>query len=842
MHSKRDLDELLLVSFLTLLVLIPVVQGIGSATFFDGRIMLHSKADPVLRNQLGRASQDSKDQFSVMLTFSQVPSSVDLDSLRSIGTLRGFTGHVATMTLSQESLQELATFDFVDRISAPKKLKPQLDLSVPDILANQVWAKLKDPYGNPVNGTGVVIGTLDTGIDSLHKDFYFSNGTSKILYIWDQSIDGTHPDGFNYGYECTPDEIQVHFCPEFDGKPWTGDYAGHGTAVAAIAASTGSASGEYIGVAPGAYIMSVKLADGSEDHILDGFTYLVKKAQKLGLPLVIDISFGSSLGSHDGTEPLELALTDLADQGTPIVVPAGNGRNKNIHVDGRLGPGQSVAVTWSNEAASESYLDLWYSPVDTTTISVRTPAGDVVSGPTSDTGVRTSNGYVVISSDQRETGKEWFIDITPLPGSALDSSAWSLTLTGVQISVGKWDAWADPGKFTPSMDPRNQYVIDPLDTIDHPGTSQGVITVGSYETRYWWLGRCTPCVQYNTQNGLQGNWTVGRDFALGVGYLALSSGAGPTRDGRTKPEIVAPGVNIVAALATNVPLVTQSHPYLDEPDNSHGVWRGSSFAAPHVAGVIALMLQMNRYLTPNEIKSLLIGGARRDQFTGTLNDRSGSPLWGWGKINALVSTQNAPTLYSVKVEVLPTAEKLKANLTIDGLSAREISINQAQTLIFEFRGNGTHTIEIPEFISVNSETRYGTNGTPWQFSSGGVRAFQYRVQYLLTINSQFDNVEGGGWYDANSTATINVTSTMVSGHRFGGWSGSVNSELPTFQIKMDSPKEVTAQWVTEVPISPQTNMGIFWVLAAIIGVALVATILRTKGLLRRPRPHDEPTR
>jgi len=815
-----------------LIVLLPLAQGVGAAIFFDSRIILHSKADPVLRNLLGRAYFGYEKPFNVMVSFLDVPSPGELNSLRSLGTVRTFTGHVATMTLSQDALQKLASFDFVDHITAPKKLKPQLDESVPDILANQVWTKVKDSSGNAVNGTGVIIGTVDTGIDSLHKDFYFSNGTSKILYIWDQSIEGTHPDGFTYGNECIPNQIQAHYCPEFDGAPWT-SLPGHGTAVASIAASTGLASGKFVGVAPGAYIISVKLADGYEDHVLDGFNYLVTKARELGMPLVINYSFGESTGSHDGTEPLELALTDLADQGTPIVVASGNDRNTDIHVDGRLGPGQHVAVTWSNEAAKEGFVDLWYSSLDTVVISVRTPRGDIVSGPTSDTGVRTSDGNVIVSSDQRKTGKEWYIDVTPLPGNHLDNSVWTFVLTGVGIFDGKWDAWTEPGKFTPSVDKiNNPYVIDPFDTIDYPGTSRGVITVGSYETRYWWLGRCTPCIQFNNQNGYQGNWSFGQNYASGVGDLAYSSGAGPTRDGRSKPEIVAPGVNIVAALATNIPLVSENHPNLDEPDNSHGVWQGSSFAAPHVAGVIALMLQMNRYLTPNEIKNLLIEGARQDKFTGTLDARVGSPLWGWGKVNALTSTLDAPTLYSVRVEMLPTAEELQANLTVDGHNTVGIPLNQTKTLIFEFTRNGTHTIELPPFIQVSRGVRYGVDGTPWQFSSGGSRVFQYRLQYLLEVNSQYGQVAGAGWYYANSTAEVTVAPITVEGHRFAGWSGSANSESPTAQIKMDSPKQVTAEWVTELPTSPQISMGIMLALAAIICIVLFS-VLRAKGHLRK---------
>jgi len=132
------------------------------------------------------------------------------------------------------------------------------------------------------------------------------------------------------------------------------------------------------------------------------------------------------------------------------------------------------------------------------------------------------------------------------------------------------------------------------------------------------------------------------------------------------------------------------------------------------------------------------------------------------------------------------------------------------------------------------------NGTPWQVSSGGSRVFQYRLQYLLVVNSQYGVAAGGGWYDADSNATVSVDPTAVSGHRFGGWSGSANSESPIAELRMDSPKQVTAEWVTEVPTSPQISLAIMLALAAIIGIALFS-VLRAKGHLRKHSLHARST-
>ena len=944
-------------------------EGVGATALFDGRVILDWKANPALKAALPDILQNSQTKVSVIVVFSSIPSSEQLHALQGLGRIRTFTGHVATIDVDPTSLEQLAALSFVDRIAKPRTLKSELDVSVPDILADQVWNEVRDPDGNPVDGSGVVVGIVDSGIDYLHKDFMLRNGTTKILYIWDQSVDGKPPSAFNYGNECSPIDIQSQTCSEVDGGS-NGQEPGHGTAVAAVAASTGQATSgldscllfegtrwfdetskcqatnvkpfpvllkpndylyfgsveqfskiffdlatggsyetltweysrgsgswaklpndtitvdsqelsfvskadgtaglsrngtfafappvpwkpdtvngvgdmywlrlsaqevgkpatanrilrtpSYVGVVPGASIVAVKLKSGSEDHVLDGMNYVIQKAREVGRPLVIDHSLGDSLGSHDGTEPLEIAMTDLAQDGVPIVVAAGNSRNLNLHARGKLSPGQSMTVYWSiNQYERGSYIDLWYPVSDNVGISVKTPSGVSVFGPTDESGVITPDGNVQILIGERSSGNEWWISITSAPGRDLQTTPWSFTLTGSRVTEGKWDAWVEPGQFT--LNATSLYIIDPQDTIDYPGTARGVITVGSYMTRLFWRSGCSACIAYSLAQGKHGIWWT-TPPAPDDGALTYSSSMGPTRDGRMKPELVAPGAQIIAARAS-----TRQQKYSD-PDNYHQVWRGTSFSAPHVVGVIAMMLQMNPYLTPNEIKTILTQDARQDKFTGEIDRDIGSPLWGWGKVNALASTEDAPTLYSVRLQIEAEPGDFIVNLNLDGESAFAISLNQTNTLILEFRRGGTHTIELaPHTIQISPGVRYVASGTPWEFSSGGIRKFDYQLQYYLEVTSPYGYATGTGWYGANTTTTAGVYPLEVPGFHFQGWTGSVTSPSSSIQVTMNSEKRLVARWAEDRPMMDgSVPLNVFLVVAlVVIGIASLVMLFKT---------------
>jgi len=344
-----------------------IAQSVGAPYFFDDRVTLEWKADPELRVLLQSKPMDNVAPVNVLAVFSSIPSFNDLAVLDSLCRVETFTGHVATLSVQPNVLPKLASLPFVSQITMPRMTKPELDVSVPEILADQVWNTAKypgvrDSNGKVVDGSGVIIGIADSGIDYLHGDFYFPNGTSKILYIWDQTTTGKPPDGYTYGNECAPIDIQSKTCTEVDngGSSLT---TGHGTAVAAVAASSGQASHQYYGVAPGASIVAVKLVDGSENYVIDAMQYLIMKARQLNRPLVIVHSLGDSLGSHDGTEPLELAFTDFVSEGVPIVVASGNDGGSNLHVSGFLSPGEKVHVPWSTASGAIPNQMAWGSQV-----------------------------------------------------------------------------------------------------------------------------------------------------------------------------------------------------------------------------------------------------------------------------------------------------------------------------------------------------------------------------------------------------------------------------------------------------------------------------------------------
>ncbi|MGD0178096.1 MAG: S8 family serine peptidase [Candidatus Bathyarchaeia archaeon] len=971
-------------ALLILVAISTLIQAVGAIYFFDPQVSLRLKAAPGLRVFLAEPLVQTNSRVSVLLVFSDIPSPEQMRQLAEFGKLETFTGHVASMRLPMSVLPQVASLDFVSHISYPRMLSPSLDKSVPDILADQVWSTVRDANGNLVNGTGVVVGIVDSGIDLTHKDFFFPNGTSKIMSLWDQTGAGKPPDGFDYGNECTRQQIEQETCGELDGSESLP--AGHGTAVAAVAASTGqaamqlqscilydesgwhdehtqcqglsgpfpllSSSSDYLyfgdsqkfnqlffdtqsagayegftweysqgmgswgplprlpenrdlaltgpgfsdndtlrltrsgtifftppldwskdsvggnadqywirlkatyvgkpalvrriqasppykGVAPEALIIAVKvtptngrggsLSEGTDATALDGVNYIMKKARELGLPFVVNFSLGDSLGSHDGSEPLETAFADLASQGVPIVVSAGNSRNANQHVDGTLTAGESTVVTWTNNPInSPNYIDIWYPVSDVLKITVTTPDDTVVSGPTSEYGVTTPSGNVTILPDQRSSGKEWFITV-----AAVNSLRWHFTLTASSAIDGKWDAWtegeSDSGVFEAPTLLTGPYKLDPSDTIDYPGTAKGVITVGGYMTKYFWWSGCTMCIEHWVDYSQQQNYLVHGiihdSYAPSVGSITDDSAMGPTRDGRTKPEIVAPSANIAAARASSKPQCGGGTSCLlfSDPDDYHRIVIGTSFSAAHVTGVIALMLQMNHYLSPNQIRNILTQDARQDAFTGEINSQSGSPTWGWGKVNALNSTLDAAKVYAARVEVDSIGVPLETNVSLDGQEASEVSLDQARTIIYEFQRGGNHTIQLTSLIQAQPGSRYLLMEPTWIFSTGGSKQFHYTQQFHIQATSAYGYATGTGWYDANSTVIVSVTPSQTAGHEFRGWIGDVISNSPVVEVKVDSSKEMTATWRSTQGAYNVANVAGF-LLAIIFSIAVVLIV------------------
>ena len=537
----------------------------------------------------------------------------DLDALAGAGLeIRTVAGDVVTGYIPVAGLDALAGADGVKLVEGSRPLVPELDLATVESRATVVQT---GPPGH--RGAGVIVGICDTGVDWRHENFRRADGTAQVIGIWDQSLTPqageANPAGFSYGVEYTGAHVAAALAGT--GTVRHADGSGHGTHVAGIAAGDGSAAGQsrpagtFVGVAPEADIMVVAVGGGGgrglgdSARALDAVAYVFQRAAALNRPAVVNMSLGDNVGPHDGTSLLERGLNNLlGGQGRAFVKSAGNAGAGGVHAQGTVAPGGTQAVSFvvtPNDASTET-IDIWYEGADRFTFAITEPGGPASTtvAPNSTTTLTLGNGNRVFvdsrTGDPNNGDNRIFLTIERGTAQFIESGTWRLTLTGTQVTNGRFDAWIQRGDQIASF-------IAPHEsrrmTISTPGTATKVITVANYVTR-----------------------------GGGVGSISGSSSQGPTRDGRAMPDVAAPGQIIISARSN----AGGADPYVG--------MGGTSMAAPHVTGAIALLFQKNRNLTQQQIKDCLRNRARADAFTGTTpNDQ-----WGAGKLDVAAAFDCVP--------------------------------------------------------------------------------------------------------------------------------------------------------------------------------------------------------
>ncbi len=636
---------------------------------------------------------------------------------------RTVTNEFFTTEATLDQIDRLSKLGSVKRVALAKRYKPLLDKSVPEIHADQL--RLGSYNGTSYTGKHVIMGFVDTGIDWKHLDFRSPSDTTKsrILWIWDQTItgSGSPPTGtsFTSGTEYSQPKINAELGSTPPGVVKEVDSDGHGTHVAGIAAGNGSSSAsEYIGVAPDADIVFVKTTFQDVD-IIDGITYIRQKAAAAGEPFVINLSLGSQDGAHDGTDPMETEIDEIlsATSGSAVVVAAGNEGSDAIHADSTVSTGRSITYQFSIPAytpsgvAQNDYVDfdMWYNAGDQLTVSVTSPRGHVVtvsSGSQNGNGDETNDGDVQIFNaangpDTLNSEKECAIQIINYPSSSPAPLAglWTITITGAVVTQGgAYDIWlsdasmsGDDGSIPEFL---SGYSFRKL--VSSPGTSKKAITVGSYVTRYAW-------------ESIDDTAWVFADSDR-TGNFSTFSSMGPTRDGRQKPDLCAPGEVIVSALSKDTSPAPD--PSLIVPDDKHIVMEGTSMAAPHIAGVAALMLQAKPSSTSDQLKNAMISSGRKDSFTGSLPN----PLWGYGKIDATGSMGTVLSVRSVP-NTMPRNFSLEQNYPNPFNPSTQIQY----TLPENFKGNVSLTVfdVLGKKVTtlVNEQQTAGTFSASWNAAS-----------------------------------------------------------------------------------------------------------------------------
>ena len=476
-----------------------------------------------------------------------------------------------------------------------------------------------------LRGEGVIVGIIDTGIDYTNDCFRNTDGTTRILEIWDQTDQsGRLPEGIGYGSVYNQEEINqaLQSADPFAVVP-SRDESGHGTQVASIAAGSVDDSRGWTGAAPMADLAVVKLKPAKkrlmryymvrpdaqayqENDIMMGVRYLNELAFREKKPLVLCIALGSNRGGHEGTTPLSATLNAVgARSGRCVVIAGGNEANQGHHFYGNLREGLPYEEVELRVAEGEYGLamELWSSTPDLLDISIVSPAGEEIPRMGASLGTRQYDFlfedtvvYVDFQALDPNSGEELILIrmFAPSPG------IWKLKVYGTSVIHGVYNIWLPVKGFISegTVFPNS----NPDITLTSPANADTPIAVAGYQ------------VQNDS--------------------IYIASSRGYTRRGRIKPDIAAPGVEVCGFEQGNrIACLAQgpSHVYIIV---------GRNKAPAIAAGAAALLLEWGivRNNRPSmgtfEIKQLMIRGARRNP-----KDLYPNRSWGYGALDLYSSFQ-----------------------------------------------------------------------------------------------------------------------------------------------------------------------------------------------------------
>lgn len=484
------------------------------------------------------------------------------------GTATRVHDRLYTGSIPRDSTRYISHWPEVAYIEGAKQARPMLDVSRPDVHADTVQSGTGLPAA--YTGAGTYMGIVDTGLSSGHADF-FENGDPSLPRV-------------------------VHWYP----NPVSAgtDTEWHGTHVAGIAAGNGFLSGGlYTGMAPDSELLVAKTTFSTID-IQNAVSNLLTFAGST--PVAINLSLGLLTGPHDGTSGFENAIGSYAANGVfpngkqIIAVAAGNERLDNEHFLITLPPFEHVTETLSLEAGGP-FIDIWADGDDryTVTATLGSESATAASGRTA-----TSAGRNVIIHNRTDDPPNGMTHIMVFFTTSASSSA-SIQLARTRNGgSGRVDAYMDEiqGTFTTGTQ---------AGTLTEPANAEAVLAVGSY----------------NTKAGGDSN---------PVGGISTFSSLGPTRDGRIKPDLAAPGSAIYSAKSDDPYLGPHPPPETVQGKDDYIILSGTSMSTAHVTGIALLAWESNPLLTSAQMRERL-------KRTADLQTATHDTVWGHGKVDALAA-------------------------------------------------------------------------------------------------------------------------------------------------------------------------------------------------------------
>lgn len=581
------------------------------------------------------------------------------DNLKNIGAFIGTkAGDIWTVQVPVEKMNAFTTTQGIAYIQLDEPTRPYLDYARKTTRVDSVHKGYNLPMA--YSGKDVVVGVIDFGFDYTHPTFYDTLGTKyRIKRVWELGGTGTPPPGYAYGREDRDtNSIRSHGTDN--------PLQMHGTSVTGIAAGSGFGSNlnnRFRGMAYDADIVLVGVRrdsiggqwmQGSFTDFIDGINYIFRYADSVHKPAVVNISWGSQSGSHDGTSLMNQACDNLTGAGKIVVMSAGNEGEEKIHLSKTFSATDtmiSTFLTFTPAMYQRTWVDVWGEPG-------KTFCGEVT---LYNNGVGNTTHFVCIDDNihdmnligsANDTCSVQFItssaEANGKPRMTINifnhtADSVGISLKGTSGTIHAWDEYyyyGFPHGFQSAFDSLGRpwaVTGNTTSTVSDMGAAQSVLLVGAYASKTSFLNI----------NGQQ----LGYGSYVGANRIVPFSSHGPMIDGRIKPDIAAPGLT----LATSVTSFDTS--YTPTGSNSSGVisgytqpgtgkkyyyaeFIGTSASSPAAAGIVALLLQANPSLTPTQLKNIIFSTAIVDSYTGAI-PAAGTNIWGHGKINAYAAIKQA---------------------------------------------------------------------------------------------------------------------------------------------------------------------------------------------------------
>ena len=547
-----------------------------------------------------------------------VRSHASAQDLASLGLhVRNQAGNILTAYVPLGVVPRLQLSPAIDYVELARPWRSQLDQAIPHTQIDTLHAA-----SPAVTGKDVIVGFIETGpLDFYHPAFRRPDdtlgqgglGSSRVLYLWDQTLTpdmgkgessppteasvpalpGFNPIGGAYGTEYDQAKINkdlTDYPPAYGTVRSNPVGSFHGTLVASCGVGNKRTPDySYVGAAPEADIIYVRTTNGNNyvfadsTNILDGFAYIFARANQLAKPCVVNLSASDGLGPHDGCTLGEQFLDNLLlEPGRAITCSAGNDNLGGSHASGKVTSGNWTNLTLTYVfPLMEDTIQIWYDGHDEFDVTLTVPTlrptviGPVASGTAPLSTVVGGVTVTVESTLNHAHNNDNLIEVR-ITGGTIPPGDWIVALYGSKVINGAFDAWVD------STDPWSHWQASVADngTIGVPATALRPIAVGAH------------------------------DGTAGPSIVNLS-GCGPTRDGRIKPEIAAPGAGIRGAWSRDMNSASPGSLEFPPPEIPElEPATGTSYAAPIVAGAAALLFECRgKGLTCGDIKQILADSA-----------------------------------------------------------------------------------------------------------------------------------------------------------------------------------------------------------------------------------------